>query len=365
MTNIIDVFRVGNQELFYSSFIAWLLKPQMEHGYFDGFSNWFFKRIGVPISEFAVSTERSISGGRADIYISTANGVEIVIENKTKSIGAKAQLEKYKIGNALVIPMGLLAENFPIDCQNDVITYSEILEVLKSLERKRTQYSVVVDDFISHLEGLLLPYIVFDKYCNDLMSEDEAKRALDAVVKPMVTENDKRFFHAIYCDRLIRYFVSHHTELIFGTDEYRVESSQNKPLATRWIMQKNLQGPAFMECIVYKNVIPGKSLSPKWLDGIDQSVEYDLSPRLELWIDPYDVFSAEQAGVFLLGCWNNEIRANFKKSGLFKNRGSRNFHHRVLSVSDLKYGVLSSLIREELEKVWVFEGGGNSQILES
>ena len=103
MKNIIQILKVGNQELFYSSFIAWLLDAKGDHGLSDNFAKLLFAKINPSFMEYKIKeirTEIKVKGGRADIFIEFHNNQIIVIENKTKSIGTESQLLAYQDENS-------------------------------------------------------------------------------------------------------------------------------------------------------------------------------------------------------------------------------------------------------------------------
>src|SRR4051812_1478251 len=101
---IIDILRKGNQELFHSSIIAWLLDPLAEHGLGRGFLDAFAEvveqrgnpkmrsALGVS-STLRVSTETTARKSRYDIVL-RIGPTTVVIENKTKSLGDEPQFEK-------------------------------------------------------------------------------------------------------------------------------------------------------------------------------------------------------------------------------------------------------------------------------
>jgi hypothetical protein len=103
--NVIDIFARGNQELFHSAFLAWLLDRHENHG----FGNSFCSRIiGLlrgnsghdPDKEYVVATEYRSGRSRFDIILrpkDPASAVKgLVLENKIKSFGNHLQLDKYK-----------------------------------------------------------------------------------------------------------------------------------------------------------------------------------------------------------------------------------------------------------------------------
>lgn len=357
--NIIQILKSGNQELFYSSFIAWLLDPDGEHGLYNQFSTWFFEKIGEAPLNFQVDTEKPIKGGRADIEISLDDNRRIVVENKTKSIGSNEQIKNYEGDKTMVVPLGFVAENFPEQQRSSVITYSDILSFLQSANRNSQSLSILVDHFISYLDSALSPFDIFNQFCNELISLDEAKLELSKRLAIKENDNDRRFFQAIYLERLRTYLTCNCPNLILGETSYFNQKKQNeneKPHATKWIIEKNVQGPAFMEAIIYSLEIPQKlKIADKWKAAFNESREPDMSPRIELWISSDNIFSKEDVGVFLIGCWDDNLKNAFLKSNNFKKRGPRNFHHRILGIEDLKYKTMTNIIAEEMGQIWDFE----------
>jgi hypothetical protein len=358
MINIIQILKAGNQELFYSSFIAWLLDAHGAHGLSDQFSSWFFQRVGEkPDAACSIQPEVRINSGRADIFIVTNNGRKLIIENKTKSIGTNDQLNAYKGDADKVIPLGFVAENFPAQQRDSVVTYKEIIECLKPMQKSNGALSVLVDHFISFLELALGPFDTLRDFCNGIIGLDEARQRQDKFRQLSTNSNDHRFFQAVYFEQLRTYMSKYAPFLIFGDLEYHNSKKDiQKPSATKWIVEKNMQGPAFMEAIIYSQNVPGKmKLNERWAAAHRESSRPDLCPRLELWVGPDTFLSQKHCGVFQLGCWNDIMKSLFHSSGMFKKRGSRNFHHRTLSLADLQYANMTKIVYEEMSKVWDFE----------
>ena len=362
--NIIQVLKAGNQELFYSAFFAWLLDSYAEHGLTDQFSTWFFEKIGEQFDDFEVATEKQVKGGRADILITKNDGCKIVVENKTKSMGSIEQIKAYEDSKIKVVPLGFVKENFPTPLRERVVTYSDVLSFLKTAIRVDQRLSVVVDEFISYLDFVLSPFDVLNSFCLEEITIEIARAELEKRGQGQTfseNDNDRRFFQAIYFERLLTFMASNDPNLIFGdsADYYFDNKSFEKPLATKWIVQKNLQGNAFMEAIVYAREIPGKlMLSDKWnsmLANNNTLDVIDMSPRLELYGSSNDIFVKQEVGVFQLGCWDEELKKIFHASNQFKKRGSRNFHYKTLCVEDLKYGTMTNIIKAEMSKIWEFQ----------
>lgn len=357
--NIVQILKAGNQELFYSSLMAWLLDEEGEHGLGDQFGRWFFERIGQEYRKYTVATEKPFKGGRADIFLSTEGGQEIIVENKTKSIGSQEQVVGYEAAGAVVVLLGLVPENFPVQERSRVIGYSEVLGCLRAAKRSEASLSVLVDHLISYLVLLLTPFELMEEFCQGDLSVDEARRLMPNLSSLTISENDRRFFQAVYFERLLSWMTSSGGDLILGDQGYYNDKmGQEKPPATRWIIQKNLQGPAFMEAIVYSAEVRDRlRLRDRWRPMYDNAKAREISPRIELWFRPDDVFSAGQKGTFLLGCWDNDLRSALASSGVFNSRGSRNFHSRIFDIEDLKYRSMTELIFEEMSKVWEIPRG--------
>jgi len=354
--NIIQILKSGNQELFYSSFIAWLLDRKGDHGLNAQFSNWFFDKIGEGKQEFKIETERRLKSGRADIYILTADGRRIIIENKTKSIGSKEQLETYQIEADRVIPIGLVKQNYPAEQRDKVITYKDVLEFLSKAKIEARPLSILVEHFISYLNSLLSPLELFDKFCKNEISLGQAKEELSSLQLLLENDNDQRFFQTVYFENLQSFISACYPQLNFGTSFYHDENLHSeKPYATRWIIQKDLQGRPYMEAILYSPQIPDKMVVlNEWSPSLYAAQKPDLSPRLELYVSPTNWFKESNVGVFEIGCFDEGLRKVFNSSKLFRSRGPRNFHYRSLQVEDLKYQNMVMIIFDEMSKIWKF-----------
>jgi hypothetical protein len=358
--NIIQILKSGNQELFYSAFIAWLLDPSGEHGLNDQFLNWFLHLIGEPQLHIdSIKTEEPLACGRVDIFIRTANGRKIIVENKTKSIGTNEQIERYKNEKYAdkVVLLGFVSENFPESSRDKVVTYTAILDFLRNATRTDSSLSVLVDHFISYLESTISPFTLFHKFCNNQIDINNVSSELSKYSNVPLNDNDCRFFQAIYFERLKAFISDNFANLIFGNTEYNQENDAVKPAATKWYIKKNMQGPPFMEAIIFNKEVPGKlRLSDKWLSTFAEAQRIDLCPRIEFYgkFGPNNFYTQDDVAVFLLGCWDEGLMKAFQASDIFKKRRSRNFHHRILKLNDLKYQKMASIIIEEMEKIWTF-----------
>lgn len=159
---MVDLLKRGNQELFYSAMLAWLLDPTESHGLGHKFISGFISTArskgfdipedgwGAPMVETEVRGRRS----RYDIVVQCTDGNGFVIENKTKSIGALSQLEQYEQGGQLVVPLGLSAESFRGDQPS--LTYFHVRDLLEDLGSVPDDgFGHLVRHFRQHLDGEL------------------------------------------------------------------------------------------------------------------------------------------------------------------------------------------------------------------
>jgi hypothetical protein len=213
---IIDVLRKGNQELFHSSVVAWLLDPAGEHGLGDGFLHAFARLVerhgnprmrqaldaGTPVR---IATEATARNSRYDIVV-RLGPVTVVVENKTKSLGDEPQFEKYGSGgDCVLVPLGLCPMSFSqaVHAGYPVVTYAEVLSALDALPpAPPSDFRVVVDHYRAYLRRELAVLAGIDEWHS---TGDAAAGA--AVYKGVgegvgQTENDRRFLNLYLLERL-------------------------------------------------------------------------------------------------------------------------------------------------------------------
>jgi hypothetical protein len=357
--NIIQILKAGNQELFYSSLFAWLLDDKGEHGLKNQFSDWLLKKIGLLNSEIlTIDSEQKMGAIRADIYVVTKDGKKIIIENKTKSIGKIKQLNDYSKYADFVVPFAFVQENFS-SIPPYLTTYSDILKCLKSCNIEDQKFTALTREFIEYIETILLPFETFHLFCNNQCTLDYLFSSLTPYFEVVENHNDIRFFQYVYFLRLRNFIIQNVPSLNFGSIEtyYNSKKHEFKPSATSWIIEKNMQGPAFMESIIYKQEITNKlKVLEKWeaIFNDDDTKSLDISPRIELWIEAKKLTSQKNAGIFQIGTWDSNLLNAFNSSKIFFKRGSRNFHQRILSLEDLKYKNITNIMIEEMKQIWNF-----------
>lgn len=218
MTNnrtIIDILRKGNQELFHSSMIAWLLDPQAEHGIGDVFLKGFGDllaergsgsmlaalRTAPPTS---IETEATSYKRRYDIVLHVGQ-TTVVIENKTKSLGGTPQFDKYKDKGTVLVALGLTDISFDRKVQADypVVTYGDLLRLLDAIDPPGGDYGVLVRhyrDFLRRELGLLDDVAEWAATA----SPEVAERMRHTVQTTTgITTNDRRFLNWCFLERFV------------------------------------------------------------------------------------------------------------------------------------------------------------------
>jgi hypothetical protein len=213
---IIDILRKGNQELFHSSIIAWLLEPNGEHGYGNGFLNAFAEAVeqnGYPKFRAAlqasptviIKTEAATKMGRYDIKLEIGSTF-VVIENKTKSLGDDPQFEKYKGENTVLVALGMCDFSFSeqVKGKYPLVTYADVLSILDRLpEPPASDFKVLVDHYRQFLRRELAVLAEIDQWY--MTGEPgHASTILEQAEVAAYTENDRRFLNLYLLERLRR-----------------------------------------------------------------------------------------------------------------------------------------------------------------
>lgn len=222
---IIDILRKGNQELFHSSMIAWLLDPtkDKEHGIGNKFIEKLVEKIGrsdlIEVlktgTPLKVRTEVPGYKSRYDIEIKIGDKT-VIFENKTKSIGESSQLQWYKKNNEnlILVALGFCDVSFSLtedDKSNfPFLTYYDILEILNCCPKVidgdpfkilREQYRIFLD------RELKLLQLITDCYVHgkiNLQKDIQEKTSQD----DLYSENDKRFINLFFLGKIQEYLMS-------------------------------------------------------------------------------------------------------------------------------------------------------------
>jgi len=227
---IIDLLKKGNQELFHSSMIAWLLDPGGEHGlgrqFLDGLAGRCpaLRDVADGAQSIRVRTEVGKGKSRYDIELD-CDGKKVIIENKTKSIGRAAQLDKYDRQGRILLALGFCKESFQheevdgtlfaLGRQGDdgspkrypLITYGDVLSVLKGIDVKHDDpFRMLVDQYRCYLRRELEILRLIGEFGEGDLDRHRVLR--ERVSERLHNQNDIRFWNRYFLERLRRHLSS-------------------------------------------------------------------------------------------------------------------------------------------------------------
>lgn len=372
--NVIDLFARGNQELFHSAFIAWLLDENGSHGLRDRFLREFIGRLpngiaGRLIGSLQVLTEYRQGNLRFDILLkpnsnSGASFLGLVLENKVKSFGNSIQLDNYKKAGFDVVVIALLPETLDDEAKKNytIIKYSDINHILGTLALDpANHHQFLVLEYQRFLEQTLSTYNSIELYCKGSISVSDFRNKLKtSISNSVVRDNDVRTYSYYYYYLLAKYIVPFASDLAFGTRTYRDAKRDNEN--TKWEFEKNLQGPPYMEALIYRpcNTPPWKLYDQ--LASIKTNEPVCIAPRIEVWLDLNKIVEANdprrKVGTLMLGTWAPELKEALRTLQPYANkltpkpRASRNFHCEDLTLSDIPFEKIVDRIRGALKLIF-------------
>lgn len=366
---VIDIFSKGNQELFHSAFLAWLMDANGEHGMGDSFLRDLVRLVNetsgaryVVQSPYRVATEHRISRGRLDIIVLPEAGTAastrgLVFENKTKAFGQVSQLDAYAAEGFDVCCVALVPETLSRDARAKypLITYGQVRECIRTWKLEPSNhYHFLIDEYARFIEfesealGALRRYVTGEGSPDDLRASWR-----EVFAERRYADNDVRTLTYFYYHLLIERIEASESDLVLGEQGYNEHGAN-----TRWIAEKNMQGPPYLEAILARP----QSDSGRFVLGADFAryfggLDVAIAPRLEIWLDPLSVIERKDSelGCMMLGGWGPELRRALSEdpqlSQRFKRRGSRNFHYERIGVDDLVLGKMVERIRAALAMI--------------
>jgi PD-(D/E)XK nuclease superfamily len=237
--NVIDIFARGNQELFHSAFLAWLMDDHESHGLGKSFRSRIISRLGEncgydPNGEYKVATESRSGESRFDIILwptgATRQGKGLIFENKIKSYGNHLQLDKYKGAGYDVAVLALLPETLDEDTKQryQVLTYKTIRDVLNEVPlNPEDPHQFLVIQYRSFLERTLATYSAISDYCSGTVESDAFFERLGRAVEGLTFgDNDIRTFNYFYYYRLAEFIKYSARDLAFGDCAYDAAEKQ-------------------------------------------------------------------------------------------------------------------------------------------
>ena len=152
---------------------------------------------------------------------------------------------------------------------------------------------------------------------------------------------------------------ANYPSLIFGAHDYGNEDDSPN---TRWIFRKDLQGPPYMESLIYRPFDTEMNFQMNSdFDKIYEKYPFIIAPRIELWLDLNYIQKcddSEEIGEIMLGSWTQELVTFFneheKYKSLFTRKGSRNFHYEKISVKELPFSKMADRLTKILSLIGNF-----------
>lgn len=374
--NVVSVLSRGNQELFHSAMLAWLMDERGSHGLGRSFLDGALARLGLEArGDLDVVTEHRGKHGRYDILLRERDtGDEsIIFENKTKALGTHSQAARYASDGATVALLALLPEMFDEASRANwsLLSYRSVHDVLAELELDPGNgYQFVVSQYRDYLDALLRPFEILREAGDGTQALDHA--ALDEMRSALTylgyRNNDWRTLIYYYYVTFRAYAQKRAPDLVFGTKGYRDAAEAGENML--WQPEKNRQGPPFLEAVLHAPDRLGTSwtLHPDVASHLHSSDGITpLIPRLELWgldrIAGEETQPNTQIGWWALGIyggvpgplWTFLTNNDTYSSGLNGTR-RRNFHVVPVSYEDLAFDRMADRLRELLAFLYDRDG---------
>lgn len=375
-TNVIDLFARGNQELFHSAFIGWLLDEHGSHGLGSRFLGEFTASLPAQIAcrltvPLGVRTEYRSGGSRFDVLLeprspsfATTPFKGLVLENKIKSFGNAVQLDRYSAQGFDVLVLALITETLDDAAKRryPVVTYSLVRDLLQQLPLDpANHYHFLIREYRTFLAQTLSTYELIARYCNGDVSQAEFTAGVKTTLSgSTLRDNDIRTYSYYYYYLLDEYIQRSAPDLAFGTRTYAGAERDNEN--TRWQYEKNMQGPPFMEAIIYRPCD-----TPPWklyaaLASIKTSKPIQIAPRIEVWLDLNRIVAPGGpdpiVGSAMLGTWAPELKQALRTLKPYAStltrrpRADRNFHYESLALSDIPFEKIVARIRRTLRLIF-------------
>ena len=351
--------------MFHSSFIAWLLNKSGEHGFGSSFAKRLLNKIGYEIgNEYDVFTEYTESHCRFDIFVKPIReGTYLILENKIKSFGNVGQIESYKNLGHRVAFLALLEETIEATNKIDVIHYRDVLEALEAEKLvHENPYHFLIEEYKKFIKNHLRVYDAIKSYCEGKILWKQATKIFAESLKDIeIKDNDARTYIYYFYFNFVRYIRGKSSSLIFGDLCYK-EAEERKE-NTRWIFEKNMQGPPYLEVLINNPNQSGMkfSLNSDLLE-FHKNKNFVIAPRIEIWLNPKELQDKSEdfpIGLFMIGTWNQELKDFLRQKEPYKSelkrRGRRNFHQEQIHIKDLVFENFEKRIKEVMMKIGAFE----------
>lgn len=252
--------------------------------------------------------------------------------------------------------MALLQETLDAKVREhySVVEYSNVCEIIRRLPLNPLNgYHFVIDQYRTFLSSTLPVFDLIRKLgIGQLSPNDFATQFANITAGLELRDNDIRTLSYFYYFNFEEYLQRYATDLLFGTVGY--DEGEN----TRWLFEKNMQGPPYMEAIIGAPFSKhGNWRMHEVFRHIFENERFAIAPRIEIWLAHQDLTApSSKAGTLLLGTWSSTLRKYLSEADPYRFAlspvGHRNFHREQLLVSYLPFSKLAERLRSLLTKVF-------------
>jgi hypothetical protein len=280
----------------------------------------------------------------------------IVFENKVKSFGTHLQLDAYKEQGYNVAVFALLSETLDSDtkAKYPIIEYKTLRDIIGSMPLDvQNCYHFFVKQYAEFLDHALCTFDVIRRFANSALEPLAFLHEIaEAVRDADFSDNDVRTFNYFYYHNLAEYLRQKAPDLCFGDAGYQEAEAQKGN--TRWLYEKNMQGPPFMEAILYNPF----NLNNRWtmhssFASLYEKGPFQIAPRLEIWLDLKRLVEVQdpnlEVGKLMLGTWSDDLKRMLREVEPYRSQlkpsGSRNFHRETIQLHELPFRHLTERLR--------------------
>jgi hypothetical protein len=368
--NIIDVLSRGNQELFHSAVLAWLMDEQESHGLGKSFRTRILSEVGKnlgydPNGDYEVKTECVFRRSRFDIILTPKGDAAnqrrkgLVFENKFKSLAPLTQPKRYEAEGYKIVVIALLPELLEegIEDRYQVLRYDVISNALKQLPScPNDHYQFLLDQYRRFIDETLLPFTLISEYSSGTLAlEDFIEQFSRAVAGQSFRDNDIRTFSHFYHSQLAEFIKRSAPDLVFGTEPYK-----SPGVNTKWFCQKNEQGAPFVETLIRRPFDPPNWTLHSQLRPAHETKDPTIAPRLEIRLNPLDIVRDHEIrhSWLLLGTWSQELLDKIRHTEPYRSifkprpRATRNFGCEPLHLRDLPFARMVECIRNMIARIF-------------
>jgi len=263
------------------------------------------------------------------------------------------------------VALALLPETLDADIKHKfpVVEYSAIRDILHGLPLiEGNPYHFFVREYRSYLTTTLEAYDALREYCTQTITFPALRERLSrATAHSTLRDNDIRTYTFFYYWQLRRYLEENATDLVFGELSYDQAKKTNSN--TRWIPEKNLQGPPFMEAIIYSPFGPGRFRLNTNLGELYHEKAFEIAPRIELWLDLNQIAHANDdstsVGTIMLGFFQESVIQMLRERQPYKDmlnrlRNSRNLNVEKVPLGDICFSKMADRLRATMRIIGSF-----------